>query len=125
MNSPTDIAIVSGARTPMGRYCGKLKDFTAMELAAIAGQEAIRRAGLEPAEFDHAVFGNAQQTSGDALYGARHVALRAGLPIETPALTVNRLCGSGIQSIINAAQLNQLGEASTVVARGMEAISQA
>src|ERR1044071_2969786 len=92
-----DIAIVAGARTPMGRYCGKLKDFTAMELAALAGQEAIKRAGVSPKEFDHAVFGNAQQTSGDALYGARHVALKAGLPIETPALTVNRLCGSGMQ----------------------------
>src|SRR5690242_21714368 len=88
----TDIAIVSGARTPMGRYCGKLRDFTAMDLAAIASQEAIRRSGVDPKEFDHAVFGNAQQTSGDSLYGARHVALKAGLPIETPALTVNRLC---------------------------------
>src|SRR5947208_2361770 len=128
MNStlkPGDIAIVSAARTPFGRYCGKLKDFTAQELGAIAAKCAIQRAGLEPAEFDHAVFGNAQQTSGDALYGARHVALRAGLPIETPALTVNRLCGSGIQSIINAAQMIQLGEASTVLAGGMEAMSQA
>src|SRR5204862_3687927 len=128
MNStlkPDDIAIVSGARTPFGRYCGKLKDFTAQELGAIAAKCAIQRAGLDPAEFDHAVFGNAQQTSGDALYGARHVALRAGLPIETPALTVNRLCGSGMQSIINAAQMIQLGEAGTVVAGGMESMSQA
>jgi acetyl-CoA acetyltransferase family protein len=120
-----EIAIVSGARTPMGRYCGKLRDFTAMELAAVAGQEAIRRSGVEPKEFDHAVFGNAQQTSGDALYGARHVALKAGLPIETPALTVNRLCGSGLQSLVNAAQMIQLGEASTVLAGGMESMSQA
>ncbi len=128
MNStlkPGDIAIVSGARTPFGRYCGKLKDFTAQELGAIAAKCAIQRAGVESSEFDHAVFGNAQQTSGDALYGARHVALRAGLPIETPALTVNRLCGSGMQSIINAAQMIQLGEASTVIAGGMEAMSQA
>src|SRR2546421_2569590 len=125
MLKPGDIAMVSGARTPFGRYCGKLKDFTAQELGAIAGKCAIERAGLDASEFDHAVFGNAQQTSGDALYGARHVALRAGLPIETPALTVNRLCGSGMQSIINAAQMIQLGEASTVVAGGMEAMSQA
>ncbi len=125
MNSSTDIAIVSGARTPMGRYCGKLKDFTAMELAAIASQEAIRRSGIEPAEFDHAVFGNAQQTSGDALYGARHVALKAGLPIETPALTVNRLCGSGLQAIVTGAQMLHLGEAKTVLAGGMESMSQA
>jgi acetyl-CoA acetyltransferase len=80
---------------------------------------------LNPREFDHAVFGNAQQTSGDAIYGARHVALRAGLPIETPALTVNRLCGSGIQAIVNAAQMIQLGEANLVLAGGMEAMSQA
>ena len=97
-----EIAIVSGARTPFGRYCGKLKDFTAQELGAVAGKGAIERSGLDPKEFDHVVFGNAQQTSGDALYGARHVGLRAGIPIETPALTVNRLCGSGMQAIVNA-----------------------
>jgi acetyl-CoA acetyltransferase family protein len=109
----------------MGRYCGKLRDFTAMDLAAVASQEAIRRSGVDPKEFDHAVFGNAQQTSGDSLYGARHVALKAGLPIETPALTVNRLCGSGMQSLVNAAQMIQLGEANTVLAGGMESMSQA
>jgi acetyl-CoA acyltransferase 2 len=125
MLKPGDIAIVSGARTPFGRYCGKLKDFTAQELGAIAAKCAIERAGLDAKEFDHVVFGNAQQTSGDALYGARHVGLRAGLPIETPALTVNRLCGSGMQSIVNAAQMVQLGEANVVLAGGMEAMSQA
>jgi acetyl-CoA acetyltransferase family protein len=125
MLKPGDIAIVSGARTPMGRYCGKLKDFTAQELGAIAGKGAIERSGLQPADFDHVVFGNAQQTSGDALYGARHVGLRAGLPIETPGLTVNRLCGSGMQSIVNAAQIVQLEEAKVVLAGGMEAMSQA
>jgi acetyl-CoA acetyltransferase family protein len=124
MLNPKDIAIVSGARTPMGRYCGKLRDFTAQELGAVAAKAAIERAGLEPKEFDHAVFGNAQQTSGDALYGARHVALKAGLPIETPALTVNRLCGSGMQAIVSAAQMIQLGEAKTVLAGGMESMSQ-
>jgi acetyl-CoA acyltransferase 2 len=125
MLKPNDIAIVSGARTPMGRYCGKLRDFTAMELAAIAAKGAIERAQMDPKEFDHAIFGNAQQTSGDALYGARHVALRAGLPIETPALTVNRLCGSGMQAIVSAAQMIQLGEAHRVLAGGMESMSQA
>jgi acetyl-CoA acetyltransferase family protein len=125
MLKPGEIAIVSGARTPFGRYCGKLKDFTAQELGAIAAKGAIDRSGIDPKEFDHAVFGNAQQTSGDALYGARHVGLRAGLPIETPALTVNRLCGSGMQSIINAAQMIQTDEAKIVVAGGMEAMSQA
>jgi len=125
MLKPGDIAIVSGARTPFGRYCGKLKDFTAQELGAIAAKAAIERSGLDAKEFDHAVFGNAQQTSGDALYGARHVGLRAGLPIETPALTVNRLCGSGMQSIVSAAQMIQTDEAKIVLAGGMEAMSQA
>ena len=125
MLQPSDIAIVSGARTPMGRYCGKLRDFTAIELGATAAREAIRRAGLDPKEFDHCVMGNAQQTSGDSLYGARHVGLRAGLPIETPALTVNRLCGSGMQAIVSAAQMIMLGEARTVLAGGMESMSQA
>jgi acetyl-CoA acetyltransferase family protein len=125
MLKPGEIAIVSGARTPMGRYCGKLKDFSAQELGAIAGMGAIERSGIDPKEFDHVVFGNAQQTSGDALYGARHVGLRAGLPIETPALTVNRLCGSGMQAMVSAAQMIQTGEANVVLAGGMEAMSQA
>src|SRR5260221_3701302 len=125
MLQPQDIAIVAGARTPMGRYGGKLRDFTAQELGAIAGKCAIQRAGIDPTEFDHCVFGNAQQTSGDALYGARHVALKAGLPVATPALTVNRLCGSGMQSIVSGAHMIMLGEATIVLAGGMEAMSQA
>jgi acetyl-CoA acetyltransferase family protein len=125
MLNPSDIAIIAGARTPMARYCEKLRDFTAMELGAIAGKEAIKRSGIDPKEFDHVVFGNAQQTSSDSHYGARHVGLKAGLPIETPALTVNRLCGSGMQSIVNAAQMIQLGEAKIVLAGGMESMSQA
>ena len=125
MSQTPEVVIVAGARTPMGRYCGKLRDFTAQELGAVASIEALKRANVEPGEIDHAIFGNAQQTSGDALYGARHVALKAGVPIETPALTVNRICGSGIQSIISAAQLIQLGEAKTVLAGGMESMSQA
>jgi len=109
----------------MGRYCGKLRDFSAQELAAIASTEAMKRSGVEPAEIDHCVIGNAQQTSSDAIYGARHVALKAGVPIEAPALTVNRLCGSGMQSVVTAAQMIQLGEASMVLAGGMESMSQA
>ncbi len=125
MLKPGDIAIVSGARTPFGRYCGKIKDYTAQELGAVAAKAAIERSGVNPSDFDHVVFGNAQQTSGDAIYGARHVGLRAGLPIETPALTVNRLCGSGMQSIVSAAQMIQTDEAKVVLAGGMEAMSQA
>ncbi|MGB9235745.1 MAG: acetyl-CoA C-acetyltransferase [Terriglobales bacterium] len=125
MLKPGDIAIVSGARTPFGRYCGKIKDYSAQELGAVAAKAAIERAGVDAKEFDHVVFGNAQQTTGDALYGARHVGLRAGLPIETPALTVNRLCGSGMQAIVSAAQMIQTDEAKIVLAGGMEAMSQA
>lgn len=109
----------------MGEYGGALRDYTALELGAFAAKAAIEQSKFAPAEFDHSIFGNALQTSGDALYGARHVALRAGLPVEVPALTVNRLCGSGIQSIISAAQLIQLDEAKVVLAGGMESMSQA
>src|SRR5438445_3803314 len=125
MLKPGAIASVSGSLTPMGRYGGKLRDFTAQELGAIAAKCAIDRAGLDPKEFDHAVFGNAQQTSGDALYGARHVALRAGLPIEAPALTVNRLCGSGMQAIVSAAHMVQVGEANVGLGGGMESMTKA
>ena len=125
MLKPGDIAIVSGARTPFGRYCGKLKDYTAQELGAVAAKAAIEGAGIDPKDFDHVVFGNAQQTSGDALYGARHVGLRAGLPIETPAMTVNRLCGSGMQAIVSAAQMIQSEEAKVALAGGIESMSQA
>jgi len=125
MLKPGDIAIVSGARTPFGRYCGKLKDFTAQELGAIAAKEAMDRGGIQPSEVEHVVIGHAQQTTGDAMYGARHVGLRAGIPIEVPALTVNRLCGSGMQAIVTGAQLIQLEEAFVVLAGGMEAMSQA
>jgi acetyl-CoA acetyltransferase family protein len=120
-----EIVIVAGKRTPMGEYGGALRELSAIDLAAIASKAAISQSQLEPREFDHAIFGNALQTSGDAIYGARHVALKAGLPVEIPALTVNRLCGSGIQSVISAAQLIQLGEASVVLAGGMESMSQA
>ena len=124
-NSFPNIAIVNGARTPMGRYCGRLRDFTAQELAAVASVEAMKRSAVEPAEIDHCVMGNAQQTSSDAIYGARHVALKAGVPVEVPAVTVNRLCGSGLQSVVTAAQMIQLGESKCVLAGGMEAMSQA
>lgn len=109
----------------MGRYCGKLRDFTAMELGAVASKEALNRGAVDAKEIDHVVFGNAQQTSGDALYGARHVALKAGVPQEVPALTVNRLCGSGMQAIVTAAQMIQLGESKVALAGGMESMSQA
>jgi acetyl-CoA acyltransferase 2 len=121
----TDIFIVGGARTPMADYTGKLKDFSALDLGAIAASAAMERTHVAPAVVDHVVFGNVLQTSADAVYGARHVGLKAGLPIEVPALTVNRLCGSGIQAAISGGQMIRLGEADVVLTGGMESMSQA
>jgi acetyl-CoA acetyltransferase family protein len=120
-----EIVIVNGARTPMAEYNGHFSDISAIDLAAIAAKEALSRSGIAPDEIDHVIVGNALQTSGDAIYGARHVGLKAGVPKNVPALTLNRLCGSGIQSIISAAEQIELGEAKTVLAGGMENMSQA
>jgi acetyl-CoA acetyltransferase family protein len=122
---PTDIVIVAGARTPMARYTGSFSEVSAIDLGAHASKEAIRRSGVDPAEIDHAIFGNVLQTSADAIYGARHVGLKAGLRMETPAVTVNRLCGSGIEVIAQAGQRLLLGEANVVLAGGMENMTQA
>jgi acetyl-CoA acetyltransferase family protein len=120
-----DIVILDGARTPMAEYNGVFSDISAIDLAVHASGEALRRSGTEPGEIDHVIFGNALQTSGDAIYGARHVALKSGVPKEVPALTVNRLCGSGFESIVQAGHRILLGEARTVLAGGMENMSQA
>jgi acetyl-CoA acetyltransferase family protein len=125
-----DIVIVGGARTPMAEYVGtpgfgKFKNISAIELGAHAAKAALARSKVAPESIDHVVFGNVLQSSLDALYGARHIGLKAGVPVPVPALTVNRLCGSGIQSIINAAQMIQLGEATTALAGGTENMSQA
>src|SRR6185437_3844641 len=120
-----DVFILGGKRTPMGEYVGALKDISAIDLGATAAKAALETTGVPPEQIDHSIFGNALQTSGDAIYGARHVALKAGVPFDRPALTVNRLCGSGIQSIVSGAQMIQLGEAQTVLAGGMESMSQA
>src|SRR5918997_5975304 len=120
-----DVFILGGARTPMTEYVGALKDLSALELGAIAAKGAFDKTGVKPEWIDHAVVGNVLQTSSDAIYGARHVALKAGVPVEVPALTVNRLCGSGIQAAVSGAQLIQLDEADIVLAGGMESMSQA
>ncbi len=120
-----DVFILGGKRTPMGEYVGALKDTSAIDLGAIASRAALEDSGVAPEAVDHTVMGNALQTSGDAIYGARHVALKAGVPFDRPALTVNRLCGSGIQSIVSGAQMIQLGEAQTCLVGGMESMSQA
>src|SRR5260370_31525257 len=100
---PTDVVIVAGARTPMARYTGPFSDVSAIDLAAHAAKEAIRRSGADPAEIDHAIFGNVMQTSADPLYGEPHVGLEPGLTTATPAVTVNRLCGSGIHTTVQCA----------------------
>jgi acetyl-CoA acetyltransferase family protein len=120
-----DVFILGGKRTAMGEYVGALKDISAIELGAIAARGALESTGVPATEIDHSIIGNALQTSGDAIYGARHVALKAGVPFDRPALTVNRLCGSGIQSIISGAQMIQLDEAGTALVGGMESMSQA
>lgn len=120
-----DVFILAGKRTPMGEYVGALKDISAIDLGAIAARATLEATKVAPEEIEHTVIGNALQTSGDAIYGARHVALKAGVPFDRPALTVNRLCGSGIQSIISGAQMIQLGEVQTALVGGMESMSQA
>jgi len=116
---------VNGARTPMAEYNGVFSGISAIDLGVVAAKEALARSGTDPAEVDHVIFGNALQTSGDAIYGARHVGLKSGVPKEVPALTVNRLCGSGFESIVQGAHRILLGEATTVLAGGMENMSQA
>ena len=120
-----EVFILGGKRTPMGEYVGALKDVSAIDLGVVASRGALEASRVSPSDIDHTVMGNALQTSGDAIYGARHVALKAGIPFDRPALTVNRLCGSGIQSIVSAAQMIQLGEAKTALVGGMESMSQA
>ena len=125
MVSSNEIVILDGARTPMAEYNGHFSEVSAIDLGAIAAREALDRSGTQPSEVDHVIFGNALQTSGDAIYGARHVGLKSGVPKEVPALTVNRLCGSGFESIVQGAHRILLGEATTVLAGGMENMSQA
>ncbi|HET8781970.1 MAG TPA: acetyl-CoA C-acetyltransferase [Pyrinomonadaceae bacterium] len=120
-----EVFILGGKRTPMGEYVGVLKDVSAIDLGAVAARGALEATRVQPEDIDHTVIGNALQTSGDAIYGARHVALKAGVPFDRPALTVNRLCGSGIQSIVSGAHMIQLGEAQTCLVGGMESMSQA
>src|SRR5690349_20855593 len=109
--SNRDVVFLSAVRTPFGTFGGTLKNLTATDLTSHAATAALARSGVEAAEIDHAVFGNVLQTSADAVYFARHVALKAGCPIDTPALTVNRLCGSGFQAVLSGAQEILLGEA--------------
>ena len=120
-----DIVVLGGARTAFGTYGGALRDTSATDLGVIASKGALERSKVRPDQIDQVIFGNVLQTSGDAVYFARHIGLKAGAPIEAPALTINRLCGSGLQAILLAAQEIQLGQADFVLAGGAENMSMA
>jgi acetyl-CoA acetyltransferase family protein len=120
-----DVVVLGGARTAFGTYGGALRDTSATELGVVAAKGALERTKVDPAKIDHVIFGNVLQTSGDAVYLARHVGLKAGVPKEVPALTVNRLCGSGLQAILLGMQEIQLGQADFVLAGGTENMSMA
>ncbi|MDX1578934.1 MAG: acetyl-CoA C-acetyltransferase [Gemmatimonadota bacterium] len=116
---------LSAARTPMGSFGGSLKDHSAIDLGVIASEAAVERSGVPSEDFGHVIFGNVMQTSADAIYLARHVGLQAGLPIETPAVTVNRLCGSGFQAVIDGDREIRLGDSDACLVGGAESMSQA
>jgi len=119
-----DVYLIAGARTPVGVLQGVFSESSAIDLGVVAATGAIERSGVDPSQIDQVVIGNVIQTSKDAIYFARHIALKAGLPIETPALTVNRLCGSGLQAIVSAAQMLQLGEGQIALCGGAENMTQ-
>jgi acetyl-CoA acyltransferase 2 len=119
------VYLVSAKRTPFGAFGGHFKSLTATDLQVVAGKAALEASGVDPANIDHVVIGNVAQTSADAIYMARHVGLRCELPIPVPALTVNRLCGSGFQAVVNGAQEILLGDAEIVLTGGTESMSQA
>ncbi len=120
-----DIVILSGVRTAFGTMGGALKGLTAQELAIPTAKAALQRAGVSPDEVDHVIYGNVLQTSNDAIYVARHVGLKAGVPMGVPALTLNRLCGSGFQAVVCAAEQILTGQANVVLAGGTENMSMA
>ena len=122
---PNDVVILSGKRTGFGTFGGSLKGFTATDLGVFSSVAAIEAAGVTPDAIDHTFFGNALQTSADAIYLARYVALRSGVPEERPALTVNRLCGSGFEAIVQGAKEILLGGAKITLCGGTESMSQA
>ena len=120
-----EIVILGGARTAFGTYGGALRDTSATDLGIVAAKGALERSKVDPAKIDQVIFGNVLQTSGDAVYLARHIGLKSGIPTEAPALTINRLCGSGLQAILLGAQEIQLGQADFVLAGGTENMSMA
>jgi acetyl-CoA acyltransferase 2 len=124
-NKHQDIVFLSGVRTGFGKFGGALKDLSATQLGTVAARHALERSGVDPAQVDHVVFGNALQTSADALYLARHVGLQVGLKVEVPAATINRLCGSGFEAVAMGARQILLDESAVVLCGGTESMSQA
>jgi acetyl-CoA C-acetyltransferase/acetyl-CoA acyltransferase 2 len=122
---PAELVILSATRTPFGAFGGALRTLSATDLAVHAARATLAAARIDPAQVGHVVFGNVLQTSPDAIYLARHVGLRAGVPEAVPALTVNRLCGSGFEAVIQAAMFILTGQAEVVLAGGTESMSQA
>src|SRR2546428_2354381 len=118
-----DIVIIDGARTAFGTYGGELRDTSATDLGVVAAKAALEKSRVDPNRIDHVIFGNVLQTTGDAIYFARHVGLKSGVPKEVPALTVNRLCGSGLQAILLGANEIRLGNTDFVLAGGGENMS--
>ena len=125
MGSDREVVFLSALRTPFGTFGGSLKDLSATELGVQAARAAVERAGPAPDEYDEVFFGNVIQTSADAVYLARHIGLNAGLPEKSPALTLNRLCGSGFQAVIDGAEAILLGGARLCLTGGTESMSQA
>ena len=123
MTENNDVVVLSGTRTAIGRYGGGLKDIPPCDLAATVVREAVRRSTVDPEDFGHAVFGNVIHTEVRDMYLSRVAAVNGGLPVEVPALTVNRLCGSGLQAIVSAAQMITLGDDEVAVAGGAESMS--
>src|ERR1035438_4362724 len=123
ISEQTDVVVVSGTRTAIGRYGGGLAGVPPCDLAATVVREAVRRSGVDPQDFGHAVFGNVIHTETRDMYLSRVAAVNGGLPVTVPAFTVNRLCGSGLQAIISASQAIMLGDAEVAVAGGAESMS--
>jgi len=125
MGTDKQVVFLAAVRTPFGTFGGSLKSLSATELGILAGRAAVERAGADPSEYGQVFFGNVIQTSADALYMARHVGLNVGLPVEVPALTLNRLCGSGFQAVISGAEDILYGDARVCLTGGTESMSQA
>ena len=123
MNGTHEVVVLSAARTAIGKYGGSLKEQSPADLATLVAKEAIARSGIEAKQIGHVVFGNVVHTEQKDMYLARVAGVNAGIPVETPALTLNRLCGSGLQAIVSAAQNIMLGDIDAALAGGAESMS--